>query len=1064
MKKLIFLLSVLVLGQAMAQVSSMQCTPILLPKFAATTKTAAADSTRMPIIFRLRINGLKPNEKYRYVVKAADTADLKVSSLSTKGDGDAIFYDTFGGYKFTKAPTMLKTSSANDTFQANFMGEYEGWFGFVTTTNARFNAGKTIYPLILGASLSSSDSFVTCSPMGIDMMDFGSASSNATLVWGSCQAKAKSFVALYDAVTPNGARPLSIGMVENSVVSAQWKSSSPAVVRNAVAGVAGNWSAFIPNNLSGGLKRVENLRLSDGFISWANTDGDGIWGPGKKNTVNASGGTGKHIYLDNDAAALVPTKIEFWARTSTTKENIGTYNVIVTRKFSDEKDQTVRFFVAGGTSIKGTGNDFTVTERTITFKGAGLSVNDTSVITINDDKIAEGTETIVVGLDQPSNCIIGIEKAHTISVIDNDTARIILPKAPIAVKENAGRIGFPIKMDKFTAIASKLMVLVKKTGDSTYIPSEFQLGKSGKDSTFNLGSITKNDSLMIYAKIFDEFVFDPNDTVFLVVRQLTGTALLKDTMITLVMLDNDGPVTVEFIDSKLTVNETVGNVAVKIHLAKRFDADADFTLRCYTALSSAVEGVDFKFNPTSKIINITSATADTIIVNVPFYNDNSYEPTKKVYFGLGILSNSKVQKGKDTLIITLLNDDLPVYSIDKINKQTKAGKVLDSLNTRCRVYGTVYGVNLSTSGFSFTIMDNAGGIGVYSASKTYGYNVNEGDSVMVQGAVTQVQGYVQLSNLDTIITVGSGRALKFPTNVSGVDETTESNLVRMRRVKMVDATEWPASALSPNSVKYVRVMNTSGRVDTLNIDAETNIDGKSAPVGYFDVVGIGYQLDNSSPYSSRYLLTPRSISDFKASALPTVKFSKTKDSIFEPADSFRMDFSVIPADENFTFDVTVAGGTAITPLDYDFKTRKINVSKNVSSFFIRANITDDGDPDGDKTLIFAIRNAQGPCFIGKDSLILLIIKDNEVSLVKRFDAGSIKMYPNPSNGQVRIESLVALKSLRIYTLGGRLVKTLEINGSITHSMDFELAQAAGLYRVQAVTVNGDVFGDFLSLQ
>jgi hypothetical protein len=216
---------------------------------------------------------------------------------------------------------------------------------------------------------------------------------------------------------------------------------------------------------------------------------------------------------------------------------------------------------------------------------------------------------------------------------------------------------------------------------------------------------------------------------------------------------------------------------------------------------------------------------------------------------------------------------------------------------------------------------------------------------------------------------------------------------------------------------------------------------------------------------TRYVLSPRSISDFKASTLPTVNFTKVKDSIFEPADSFRMDFSVIPADENFSFDVAIAGGTAVSPTDYDFATRKINVLKNVSSFFIRANISDDGDPDGDKILIFAIRNAQGPCFIGKDSLLTLKIKDNEASVVKKFAAGSIKMYPNPTQGMVNIQSVESMKSVKVYTMGGQLVKEVAINDMMkSTALTMELNVVSGLYRVQIVTASGEMYSDFLSFQ
>lgn len=1069
MKKIALALGMIFSVQLMAQLPSRQIMPILVPQFAATTKSGTGDTTRTPIIFRLRLNQMKANTKYRYIVKASNWLDIRTNTLSVGGAGNAIFIDTLGNFKYGISPNLTSSGFSNDTFQTDIMGDYEGWFGILNTSNARFAAGKYIYPIILAVSISGNDTFKNYCTDSIKMIDYGSSSSQATLIWGSSMAKDKSFVVLYDAINPLSVRPLSIAMIENIEISSLWKAYLPYTVKNKVQGVAGNWATFIPNDLSSGLKRVENFSLQTGNSLYANTDPDGIWGPSKKSTLSTSGGSSSPIYLSNDDAPLVQPKIEFWLRNSSTKEDIGIYKVFVSRKYSNDKDQTVRFFVAGGTASKGTTNDFTVAERTLTFKGSGAAGYDTSVITINDDNSAEGTESIVLGIDQPMNCVIGVEKAHTIDLIDNDIANIIIPNSPIVVKENAGRIGIILKMDKSVSTASKIMLALKRKGDSTYIPAEFQLGKNAKDSTFMLGKSTKADSLMIYAKVFDDFDIDFNDTVILVVRQLTGSAYLKDSLITLVMTDNDGPANIEFIDTKLTVTEKVGTVLIRIRVASRSDADADFTLRCYTALSSAIEGTDFSFNPTSKIITVSSSTPDTIVVKIPFYDDNNFELIKKVYFGLGNLSNSIITKGKDTLIITLLNDDLPIYKIGTVNKQSNALKSADSLNVRCRVYGTVYGMNMRTVGMNFTIMDNTGGMGVFNTPKTFGYTVTEGDSLMIQGTVNQFQGLVQIDKLDTIIKISSGASIKKPLGVSVLNESTESNLVSMRRLKLVDATEWPSIALAPNAFKNVRVMNTSGRVDTLNIDAETDIDGNAAPQGYFDVKGIGSQFDNSSPFTSRYVLTPRSIKDFNASTLPTVNFSKTTDQIFEPADSFRMDFSINPTDENFSFDVAIKGGTAVSPTDYDFATRKLNIVKNVGSFFIRANISDDGDPDGDKLLIFVIRNAQGPCFIGNDSMLTLSIKDNEASVVKRFESGQIKMYPNPASGLVTIESVMALKSLHVYTLSGQLIRTIAVQNGPNHlgngrNISFVLNEAPGLYRVQAITETGAMFSDFLGVQ
>ncbi len=1064
MKKLLLGFALLfLLKDVKAQYSSSNVIGLVVPQY-----IMAGDSTRrLPTYVRLRLDNLKSKSDYRYVVRGIKSTDFASKSMSP-GAGNPLYVDTSGNYRYYSGTAYWTAATApkgDDTLTTGLMGEFEGWFGLVGTGSVNYwTPGNKIYLAVIAIGITTGDTVkMYCSDSMTVITPNAVGNVKGTGVWGKSMAPAKSFVALYDNTMGTG-RPVTVGPVEGGVFTGSNLSSLVGYYSTNVWKVTGNWAGIVPNSLSNGIKRVDNLSLKLGTTIFANTDADGLWGPSKKITVNPSGGYANPIYLDYDDAALTPTLVEFWSRTSSTKEDVGKYSVYVSRKYSGEKDQTVRFYVAGGTCTKGAAADYTLTERTITFKGATKATYDTTVITINDDNSAEGPETIVLGLDQANNCVIGIEKAHTINVIDNDIANIIIQNTTVVVKENAGKIGMTLKMDKPVSTASKIMLLVKGKGDSTYIPSEFSIGKSGKDSTFNLGSSTKADSITIYAKVFDDFNIDPNDTVLMVLRQITGGAYIKDSIITLVMLDNDGPATIEFIDSKLTVTENVGTVSVRMRIASRSDADADFTLRCYTALSSATEGVDFKFNPTSKIINITSSTKDTIIVDVPFYNDYLYEPTKKVYFGLGTLSNAKIAKGKDTLIITLLNDDLPIYNIGTVNKQTNANKAADSLNVKCRVFGTVYGVNMRTAGMNFTIIDGTGGMGVYTNPKTFGYSVAEGDSIMLQGTVSQFQGVVQMDKLDTIVKISGGRTLKKSVYVQGVDESTESKLVQFRRVKLVDATEWPATALATNGFKNVRVMNTSGRVDTLNIDAETDIDGSSAPVGYFDVTGLGGQFDNSAPYTTRYVLSPRYMNDLKVSALPTVNFTKTSDQVFEPADSFRMDFSVIPADENFTFDVTIAGGTAVSPKDYDFATRKINVVKNVSSFFIRANITDDGDPDGDKTLIFAIRNGQGPCYLGKDTLLTLLIKDNEASVVKRFDAGSIKMYPNPTNGAVKVDCNQAMRSVKVYTMSGQLVREMNLVTGSNRSAEFTMNGTPGLYRVQVVTESGDLYSDFLSFQ
>jgi hypothetical protein len=303
--------------------------------------------------------------------------------------------------------------------------------------------------------------------------------------------------------------------------------------------------------------------------------------------------------------------------------------------------------------------------------------------------------------------------------------------------------------------------------------------------------------------------------------------------------------------------------------------------------------------------------------------------------------------------------------------------------------------------------------------------------------------------LDTIVWLSSNSKLKSPVVLtSKVGESNESDLIQLRRVKLVDPLEWPETALNANGFKYVRVESTDGRVDTLNIDAETNIDGTTAPSGYFNVTGLGIQFDNKSPYFEKYYLAPRSLSDFTMASLPTIKFSKSVDEITELADSFTMELNILPTDENFSVDIVCIGGTAVSPTDYDYNTRTVNVKKNNNFYIVRANISDDNVYDGDKTLIFAMRNLQGPGMLGKDSVITVTIKDNEVNSVNSFIAAGIRCFPNPSNGLITIESKKTIDNMEILDINGRMIK--QVNTMI----DCGNGNNANIYKIDLTGYNG----------
>ncbi|UTW64018.1 lamin tail domain-containing protein [bacterium SCSIO 12741] len=205
---------------------------------------------------------------------------------------------------------------------------------------------------------------------------------------------------------------------------------------------------------------------------------------------------------------------------------------------------------------------------------------------------------------------------------------------------------------------------------------------------------------------------------------------------------------------------------------------------------------------------------------------------------------------------------LPTYPIGTVTTVDVNGET-DSLNVKCRITGIVHGVDLSgtsSSSNTFTITDASGGIGVFKGGGfTPAYTVRQGDSVEAWGSISQYNGLTQFSP-DSMNVLDSMKMPDTPMKVSALGESTESRVIRIDSVELVDANQWPATGSNSN----VQIRTLAGDTLTMRIDKDTYIDDSvAAPVGRFDVCGIGGQFDFSSPYFDGYQIIPQFTKDIK---------------------------------------------------------------------------------------------------------------------------------------------------------------------------------------------------------
>ncbi len=168
------------------------------------------------------------------------------------------------------------------------------------------------------------------------------------------------------------------------------------------------------------------------------------------------------------------------------------------------------------------------------------------------------------------------------------------------------------------------------------------------------------------------------------------------------------------------------------------------------------------------------------------------------------------------------------------------------------VSGIVYGPNFrSGNGVEFFLINgNNEGVYVRTTSNNTGYVVDEGDELIVSGRINQFNGLIQL--VPEVISVESkDNTLLDPRVVNAPDESTEGSFIRINNVTVIDTSQWP----DPGQSRNVDLLSGVDTV-TMRIDADIMFS-RSAPLGTFDVIGLGGQFDGSSPYDSGYQIFPR---------------------------------------------------------------------------------------------------------------------------------------------------------------------------------------------------------------
>jgi hypothetical protein len=367
----------------------------------------------------------------------------------------------------------------------------------------------------------------------------------------------------------------------------------------------------------------------------------------------------------------------------------------------------------------------------------------------------------------------------------------------------------------------------------------------------------------------------------------------------------------------------------------------------------------------------------------------------------------------DTVMVSGVASDYVYYTIDQVSTVDAVG-VADSLDVLVELTGVVYCMDFDgNAGYSITLIDGSGsGINFFSFTDKSNYTSPlEGDSLRVFGVIDQYNGLLEVV-VDSVEVLAQGVAIMAPTVVTTLDESTESQYIKMENLTLV--TPIATFATGSSNVDVTDGTNTF----VMRIDSDTDIPGAAAPQGVFSVTGVGGQFDSSSPYDSGYQIFPCGLASIQGACT-------TPSNATTPIDS--------------TGATATASGATITYQWINCAGNTVIAGATNQSFTATAAGS------------YAVIVMDGNCS-DTSACVALVASTN--SLTENTLLNSISIFPNPVNDVLTVKnSSNSVITFEVTDMNGRILST---NNSVTNSTTISTSNwNSGVYFIHFTSDKGE---------
>jgi hypothetical protein len=350
-----------------------------------------------------------------------------------------------------------------------------------------------------------------------------------------------------------------------------------------------------------------------------------------------------YTIVDNDGTPVVPTVSI--AAVSSIGEAGGSYNLVATLS------QATSVATSVGVTMSGTATnvtDYSLSKTTFSFP-AGKST-DTIKVTIVNDVLVEGNETVIATLSSPSACTLGSPSAATTTITDND----VLPTISVAassgtVLESVGTVKLIATLSAPATSAVTSAVTITGTASN---PADYTLSKT----SFTIGVGKSTDTIVV--TVIDDAVVESSETVIGTLSSPSGATVGSPAAATITINDNDGPPALSISAASASVSEAAGTV--KLIATLTFGATGTVTAPV-TFSGTAANPADYTLSKTSFSF-AAGKVNDTIVVTI--VNDVVTEANETVIATLGTPSGATVGTPNATTVTIVDNDGTGIENAD----------------------------------------------------------------------------------------------------------------------------------------------------------------------------------------------------------------------------------------------------------------------------------------------------------------------------------------------------------------------------------------------------------------